>query len=96
VWITEYNLRDKEHLIHSTWAHGLFAGNLTFRLLEEPRITMLLYHSLAGTPAFTAIFRDETELLRYDDTADVSLYGLSAAGFTMKQIFNAAHGSGQA
>lgn len=96
VWITEYNLRDKEHLIHSTWTHGLFAGNLTFRLLEEPRISMLLYHSLVGTSAFTAIFRDETDLLRYDDTVDVSLYGLSATGFIMKQIFNTAHGSEQA
>jgi hypothetical protein len=58
IWITEYGLFDRTGPLWSTWAHGLFTGLMTLRFLEEPRVSLLTYHSIGGRAQFTAVFRD--------------------------------------
>ena len=60
LWITEYNLFERENAVHGTWAHGLFAAAQTLSLLQEEDVALMHFHSGVGNAVFGALFRNES------------------------------------
>jgi hypothetical protein len=93
VWITEYNIIDDEHVVNSRWIHTLFSTSMTLSFLDEPRISMMLFHSLSGAytfavshhPTYAKIFNDEYH-------KQMVPYSLTAAGVGVTQVFGALEG----
>jgi hypothetical protein len=57
VWVTEYNLWETQNtgnpiVISETWTHGLYVAAMNHYFLGQPRISMLLNHSLASINPF--------------------------------------------
>ena len=88
-WITEYNLNDGNqttYAIASSWAHGLYTASLFSLMLEEPKVTMLLNHQIAGSPAFAS-------LASYTPFGDTLTNRLTAEGNAMRLLHKAVKGS---
>lgn len=60
VWITEYNLfdRNQDFALHGTWAHGLFASAMTLGYLEDENITKINMHTMLGDAVWSNVFYD--------------------------------------
>ncbi|MCY7409362.1 MAG: T9SS type A sorting domain-containing protein [Chitinophagales bacterium] len=95
VWITEYNLRDKNKPTQGCWAHGLFAATQTMLFLNDSRIKHLAFHSMDGT-AVAGSFFNVIDGYNYGSAghfipptnppASTQYWGLTAAGRTMQQL----------
>jgi len=61
-WITEYNVFDKKHCIHSTWAQGLMAASMTLSFLNDSTIKLINFHSMVADGVWGSIFKDSSDL----------------------------------
>lgn len=87
-WITEYNLTDGNqttYSIASSWVHGLYTASLFSLMLEEPKITMILNHQIAGSPAFAS-------LASYTPFGDTLTNRLTAGGNAMRLLHKSVKG----
>jgi hypothetical protein len=93
VWITEYNIIDDEHVVNSRWIHALFSASMTLSFLDEPRISMLMFHSLSGAYTFAAIHHPTyAKIFNNEYHKPMVPYTLTAAGVGVTQVFGAVKG----
>ncbi len=57
-WFTEYNLLDREKMIHGSWANALYTGAMTLAFLDYDKIEHINCHTLFGNAIFSSIFSD--------------------------------------
>jgi hypothetical protein len=93
VWLTEYNIIDDDHVVNSRWIHALFSASMTLSFLDEPRIAMLLFHSLTGAFTF-AVYHHPAYANIFNNLYHKKMvpYTLTAAGVGVTQVFGAAEG----
>lgn len=95
IWITEYNLRDKNKPTQGCWAHGLFAATQTLHFLNESRIKHLSFHAISGT-AVAGCFFFSTKGYEFGGEGNfvpptpspgsTKYWGKTAAGITMELL----------
>ena len=56
IWITEYNLFDKNQAVHGTWFHALYDSYLTLKFLENQRIEACNLHAQSGNYVFGSFY----------------------------------------
>jgi hypothetical protein len=56
IWITEYNLFDKNQPVHGTWFHALYDSYLTLKFLENQRIEACNLHAQSGNYVFGSFY----------------------------------------
>jgi hypothetical protein len=56
VWLTEYNLFNRNSRAHGTWAHGLYTAVQTLTCLNSNAIAKIDYHTMSGNGLFGSIF----------------------------------------
>ncbi len=56
IWITEYNLFDKNQAVHGTWYHALYDSYLTLKFLENQRIEACNLHAQSGNYVFGSFY----------------------------------------
>ncbi len=57
-WWTEYNLTDNltgNHMVATSWLHGLFTGILHLNKLSNPKNEMIIMHQITGKEPFGAL-----------------------------------------
>ena len=62
IWLTEYNLFDRDLSIHGTWYHGLYTAFSTLKFLENNRITACNLHAQSGNYIFGNFFNNNNGL----------------------------------
>ncbi|HNQ12412.1 MAG TPA: T9SS type A sorting domain-containing protein [Bacteroidia bacterium] len=103
VWITEYNLIDRNHCLQGTWAHALFLSGMTLGFLESDDITKIICHTMSGDAAFGMMYSNTNGMnmngffnggLSCYANMPASVTGaLSASGNAMRMISMAMHES---
>jgi hypothetical protein len=58
MWITEYNLLQKDSKMPGTWAHALFVATQTLTYLERPSFELVDCHDMFGDALSSAYFQD--------------------------------------
>ena len=100
LWITEYNLFDRETSSHGTWSHGLFAATQTLSLLQENRVELSHFHSGIGNAVFGSTFLNDagfdygnTSFPAPENPPTTVPYGLTASGQTLQLVGGAMRGA---
>ena len=95
LWLTEYNLFDRDVAIHGTWAHGLFAASQTLQFLREPRAELVHFHAGTGNAVFGAVFSSQNgfgydnQFVKPSARPKTLKFGLSASGQTLELVAGA-------
>ncbi len=83
IWITEYNMFEREGIVAGTWTHGLYALLQTLLMTADPQVELLCYHNLVTSAQFGAIYYSNDAFHKALHPVPTQLYGLSAAGMTL-------------
>jgi hypothetical protein len=59
LWVSEYNLTDRNYAIHGHWAHGLFVAALTLSFLSDERITHVNQFQMSSDAFHGNVFATE-------------------------------------
>lgn len=95
IWLTEYNLFDRNIPIHGTWYHGLYTAFSTLKLLENNRITACNLHAQSGNYVFGNFFNTSNGLEQTGTflacnppapACSTSVYGKTSEGIAMEQV----------
>ena len=95
IWLTEYNLFDREVPIHGKWYHGLYTAFNTLKFLENNRIKACNLHAQSGNYTFGNFFNTNDGLeelgsfLACNNNAlacSTSVNGKTSEGIAMEQI----------
>jgi hypothetical protein len=83
VWVTEYNLFEKEGVLAGTWAHGLYALIQTMAFMEDSKTELICYHNLTTSAQFAAIFNSEEGFSKASRKPVTQPFGFTASGMCL-------------
>lgn len=100
-WITEFDLREKEYMIHGTWAHGLYKVAMCLRMLEHPEIRFVFAQTMAQDGAAGALFENASgfDFEGFETPGkdiQTQTWGFTAGGLTLKIAAEAMRNSNEA
>ncbi|HYV93600.1 MAG TPA: T9SS type A sorting domain-containing protein [Chitinophagales bacterium] len=99
IWITEYNMTDKDRPVGGLWGHGLYLPLQSMLFLNDERIKMLTPWSIDGSAAYGQYFFSTNGFLMGGESdawttmpnpPTTVYWGLTASGNTMKMLGEAA------
>lgn len=93
IWVTEYNMFEKQGIVAGTWTHGLYALTQTILMASHPQVEILCYHNLVTSAQFGAIHYSDDAFHKALKPIPTQLYGLSAAGEALSMFGEALRGS---
>ena len=101
IWITEYNLFEKNAKksnqspkVIGSWTHGLYTLAMSLMFLEDSRIGKICNHVLVGSSQFSAIYADTNSFINPIDPSPPSIpNSLSATGSSLKLLGKALNGA---
>lgn len=90
IWVTEFNLFEKNGIVAGTWTHGLYTTTLTLLLAEANKTEMALLHTLAGDVQFASIFNNEKAFASNLKKPATVKNSYSVTGYALGQVMKAA------
>jgi hypothetical protein len=83
VWITEYNLFEREGVVAGTWAHGLYALMQSLFFMLDSKTELICYHNLTTSAQFAAIFNNDQGFAKAFRKKSNKPFQFTAAGHNM-------------
>ncbi len=96
VWITEYNLFEREGVVAGTWAHGLYALLQTMLFMQDPKTEMICYHNLTTSAQFAAIFNNNQGFAKAVKKKPNEPFDFTASGYCLSYFGRAVAAGGVA
>ncbi|HEX5002560.1 MAG TPA: hypothetical protein VFW78_08680 [Bacteroidia bacterium] len=93
VWITEYNMFEKEGVVAGTWLHGMYALLQSLLFMDDQKTGLICYHNLTTSAQFAAIFNNENGFDKSVRKKPTQKYGLTASGYTLSFFGEAMRGT---
>jgi len=93
VWITEYNMFEKEGVVAGTWLHGMYALLQSLLFMDDQKTGLICYHNLTTSAQFAAIFNNDKGFDKSVRKKPTQKYGLTASGYTLSFFGEAMQGT---